>query len=200
MKKVIKRLDLENFEEIKNLFWRCELARVQRSNTPGKEPIPVEYITATWNVWSEAIKKYYLINDEFHYLYGCWIDDKLVAHLGWRCDLPKPYDNDWVMVYLKGDPDYNIAFEALPDLGKKMFEECEKRGLTRWHSIWYKERYKKFDAWERKFLGDFRKHYEFSTLCEIPAGTRPEIDWIWAMMGRDILKTDQEVRTGTRIK
>lgn len=199
MKDTVRRLNLLDFEDIKELFWRCELARVERSNAPGKTPIPIEYLESTWNVWSEAIKRYYLVDDNYHYLYGYWKDGKLIAHLGWRCDLPEPYNNDWVMVYLKGDPDINIAFEALPALGKKMFEECEAKGLTRWHSIWYKDRYKKFDAWEKKFLGDFRQKYEFTTLCEIPAGTKPDIEWVWAMMGRDILKTDQQVRTGTRI-
>ena len=34
----------------------------------------------------------------------------------------------------------------------------------------------------------------------IPAGTKPDVDWVWGMMGRRPLQDDYIVRTGTRIQ
>jgi hypothetical protein len=40
--------------------------------------------------------------------------------------------------------------------------------------------------------------YSYTTTVEIPAGSQPDIDWVWGMMGRRVLKEDYIVRTGIK--
>jgi hypothetical protein len=81
-----------------------------------------------------------------------------------------------------------------------MFELCEERGLEKWHAIVTKNRFRKFDAFERRYTPDIHERYHYETTVDIPAGSKPPLDWVWSMMGRSILTEDKEVRTGTRIK
>jgi hypothetical protein len=81
-----------------------------------------------------------------------------------------------------------------------MFEQCENRGFTKWHAIVSKDRFTKFDAFERRFTADIHARYKYETTVDIPPQTKPDIEWVWSMMGRQLLQTHQEIRTGTRIK
>jgi len=199
-KNKIQRLDLSHWKDIEDLYFACEDAVRSRIIAKGvdktAEPEAVEKI---WQLWSNAIKRYYLIGDEFHYLYGIWDNENVLqTMLGWRCDLPAPYNNDWVIVYMKSRPESTLGF--LEPLWRLMFEQCETRGFDKWHAIVSKDRYTKFDAFERRFTPDIHSRYKYETLVDMPPETQPTIEWVWAMMGRNLLKSHHEVRTGTRIK
>jgi hypothetical protein len=149
-----------------------------------------------WNLWIEGMKKYYLKGDVDHCLYGLFRDNVLIAMGGYRSDLPTPYNNGWVVVYLKTDPD--VSFSCLNPIWEKIYEDCENRGMTTWHCLIEPERQRKFDAWYRRNMMNINDRYTYHTSVNIPAGTQPEVDWVWGMMGRRISKVDFIVRTGYR--
>lgn len=197
---IIKRLDLSHWDEIEELYFACEQGIKARQSAKGAPITDDSGMKRMWEMWQAGIKRYYLGTDDYHFLYGIWGDGKLQTMLGWRCDLPKPYDKDWVIVYMKSRPETNTTSNYLAPLWRLMFEYCENRGLERWHAIVSKDRYVKFDAFERRFTADIHSRYKYDTLVDIPPGTQPDIEWVWAMMGRHLLQMHQEVRTGTRIK
>jgi hypothetical protein len=196
----IKRLDHTDFNEIKDLFWKCHLAEAERAKNKfnSTSDISVDQIDDLWKIWIAGIQRYYLIDDDHHYLYGIFENTKLMAMVGWRCDLPAPYENDWVIVYLKADPSKNALIQYMKPLWEFMFNTCESRGLTSWHSLIQPNRWSKFDAFYQRMIPSINNGYDYVTLCEIPAGTQPNIDWVWGMMGRRTLKSDYIVRTGIK--
>lgn len=177
-----------------------------RTNTVSefKKSVPTEWnvhdpsinITGFWTMWIEAMIRYYLQGDVNHCLYGLFRDDRLIAMGGYRSDLPEPYNNGWVVVYLKTDPDVN--FNCLNMIWGKIYEDCEGRGMTTWHCLIEPERQRKFDAWYRRNMRDINDRYTYDTSVVIPAGTQPEVDWVWGMMGRRLSKVDFIIRTATR--
>lgn len=196
----IKRLDHTDFESIKDLFWRCHNAEAERAVALKGSDLEenLKELPRFWEIWSAGIQKYYLTHDDYHYLYGIYQDNKLMSMVGWRCDLPVPYDKDWVIVYLKADPSINALKSYVAPLWKLMFDKCEERGLTSWHSLIEPNRWSKFDAFYQKLIPEINDRYEYTTTWTIPAGEHPGEDWVWAMMGRRPLKTDYMVRTGKR--
>lgn len=197
-----KRLTLEDVDQIEKLFWKCHLAEAERAKAKPNSIVetPVDQLETLWKMWIAGMKRYYLVDDDFHYLYGIYEGEELKAMVGWRCDLPAPYDKDWVIVYLKADPDLNATKRYMAPLWKFMFAECEKRGLKSWHSLIRPNRWSKFDSFYQRMIPEINNNYTYETTVNIPAGTQPDpfIDWVWAMMGRQTLKEDYIVRTGTR--
>ena len=149
-----------------------------------------------WNLWIEGMKRYYLKGDLNHCLYGVFRDSTLIAMGGYRSDLPAPYDNGWVVVYLKTDP--NVSFSCLNTIWEQIYKDCEGRGMTTWHCLIEPERQRKFDAWYRRNMMSINDRYTYNTSVNIPAGTQPDIDWVWGMMGRKLSKVDFIIRTGIR--
>lgn len=196
----IKRLDMSHWNDIEELYHACDQGIKDRFTAKGTPITDDSSMRRVWEIWQAGIKRYYLNNDNDHFLYGIWGNGKLQTMLGWRCDLPEPYNNDWVIVYMKSRPETNTTGTYLAPLWRLMFDQCETRGLQRWHAIVSKDRHTKFDAFERKFTADIHSRYKYETLVDIPPGVQPDIEWVWAMMGRHLLRTHQEVRTGTRIK
>lgn len=198
----IKRLAHADFDKIKELFWKCHEAEAVRntSKTGADLDNNLTEISKLWEIWSTGIQKYYLNDDDYHFLYGIFDNNQLISIVGWRCDLPPPYNNDWVIVYLKSDPSINSLKHYVSALWDFMFSECENRGLTTWHSLIKPTRWSKFDAFYQRMIPNINNRYDYITLCEIPAGTQPSIDWVWGMMGRRPLKSDYIVRTGIRKK
>ena len=149
-----------------------------------------------WNLWIEGMKRYYLQGDIDHCLYGLFRNNRLIAMGGYRSDLPRPYDIGWVVVYLKTDPDE--SFSCLNPIWEKIYQDCEGRGMTTWHCLIEPERQRKFDAWYRRNMMNINDRYTYHTSVNIPAGTQPEVDWVWGMMGRKLSKVDFIIRTGHR--
>lgn len=196
----IKRLQLADVAEIEKLFWKCHLAEAERAkNKPNStSDISVDQISDLWKIWITGMQRYYLIDDDYHYLYGIFEGDNLMAMVGWRCDLPAPYSNDWVIVYLKADPSRNALVRYMKPLWEFMFSTCEAKGLTKWHSLIRPNRWSKFDAFYQRIIPTINNSYSYVTTVEIPAGSQPDIDWVWGMMGRRVLKEDYIVRTGIK--
>lgn len=197
-----KRLTINDVPQIEKLFWKCHLAEADRAaqKPNSTTEVPVDQIEDYWKLWITGMVKYYLIDDDFHYLYGIFEGEELKAMVGWRCDLPEPYQDGWVIVYLKADPSRNALKQYMKPLWEFMFTECENRGLDTWHSLIRPGRWSKFDAFYQRMIPAINNKYTYETTVDIPAGTKPEIDWVWGMMGRRPLKEDYIVRTGKRIK
>lgn len=201
MQNTIHRLNSSHWEEIKDLFFVCENSSLER--TSKKLGISVDRLSSVdnvWQLWGAAIQKYYLGSSDHHHLYGNFVDEKMQTMLGWRSGLPAPYENDWVIVYMKSRPSETSNLSQLEPLWRLMFDHCEAQDLDRWHAIVKKDRYTKFDAFERRYTPDIHQRYKYLTTIDIPAHTRPSVEWVWAMMGRSLLPSHQEVRTGTRIE
>lgn len=198
----IIRLDLSHLDQIEKLFWKCHLAEAERAKQRPNSHVDesLEQIDEFWKIWIAGMTRYYLIGDEHHYLYGLFENDTMMAMVGWRCDLPDPYDKDWVIVYLKSDPGKNALKRYMKPLWEFMFRECELRGFRAWHSLIKPGRWSKFDAFYQRMIPEINNSYTYETTVTIPAGTKPNIDWVWGMMGRRPLQDDYIVRTGTRIK
>jgi hypothetical protein len=158
------------------------------------DPYPAIY--EFWELWISAMKKLYLQGDIDHCLYGLFRDNALIAMGGYRSDLPSPYNDGWVVVYLKTDPE--VSFSCLNPIWEKIYEDCENRGMTTWHCLIEPKRQRKFDAWYRRNMMDINDRYTYHTSVTISAGTQPEVDWVWGMMGRKLSKVDFIVRTGIR--
>lgn len=196
----VRRLDLLDVDEIRSLFWECHTAEAERVSVRKGDDLQanLDSIPKYWDMWIGAIKKYYLTHvDEKHFLYGVFKDDRLMCFLGWRCDIPAPYDKDWIIVYLKSTPDINATMEYMPILWRFMFDKCEADGLTTYHSLIEPHRLNKYDSFYRRKIPDIDNRYTFETTMVIPADTKPEVEWVWAMMGRQTHKVDYILRTGT---
>ncbi len=196
----VRRLDLLDVDELKTLFWECHTAEAKRKAARGIADLQtsIDGIPDYWEKWIYGIKRYYLSQvDEKHLMYGVFCDDRLMCILGWRCDLPAPYHRDWVVVYLKSVPDIDATKEYFPMLWRLMYDKCEKAGLIRIHALYEPHRISKYDAFSKRRSPDIDDKYTYETTLEIPAETIPDIEWVWAMMGRQIHPIDFIVRTGT---
>lgn len=197
----LRRLDMLDIQELRNLFIECHTAEVKRESVKKNlnEQTILDQLPAYWDKWIPGITKYYLShNDDAHLMYGVFEDDRLMCILGWRSDLPVPYDKDWVVMYLKSVPDINATRTYFPMLWRAMYEKCESSGLVRIHGLYEPHRISKYDAFSRKRAPDIDDRYTYETTMFIPAGTRPEVDWVWAMLGKQTHKVDFIIRTGTK--
>lgn len=244
----LKRLDMNDIEQMKDLFYACHIDDAKRRVVKGlrkyinlesnidlikvidnkdlftllsalkveslnqeertrlenfiKESLNPSNISsrldAFWQMWISGMKKYYLNGDKDHVLYGYFLDDKLVAQGGYRCDLPKPWNDGWLIVYLKSDPLIKDTFGYLKIIWNQIYLDCESRGFKRWHCLIEPDRQKKFDAWYRKTLLDINDRYNYVTTLEIAKGTKPEIDWVFGALGRQPASVDFILRTGIR--
>jgi hypothetical protein len=149
--------------------------------------------------WIDAIKKYYLTPNSGHAMYGYFKENILLSYVGWRMDLPAPYHSDWAIAHLKTRPGSFLPSQnGMADLWKKMFEVCESRNLNKWHAVIEDKNWNKFDSFYRRYLPEINNSYTYYDLCSIPANTKPDIEWVWAMIGRRTWSTDLKVRTGER--
>lgn len=196
----IKRLGMSDIPQIKDLFWECHTEEAKRASV--KKGVNYEESIASipefWQLWITGMQKYYLNNGDKHFLYGIFDEnDKLMCFLGWRCDIPVPYEKDWIIVYLKSRPDINATVEYMPILWRYMFDRCEESGLIRYHSLIEPDRLTRYDSFYRRKIPEIDNRYTFETTMVIPAGSKPDVDWVWGMMGRRPLKIDYILRTGT---
>jgi len=162
--------------------------------------VPMDKLEMVWGLWIAGMKKYYLHDNNTHFLYGMFENSILKAMVGWRCELPEPYNEDWIIVYLKADPRKNATKLYMVPLWKFMFIECEKRGFKKWHSLIKPERWAPFDAFYKRLIPEINNSYTYETTLVIPALTKPDVDWVWGMMGRRPLPDDYIIRTGTKIQ
>ena len=188
---MIRELTVQDIDAIRNIYFD----RIDHRNThnPALDP-------AVRQLWIDGITKYYLTPNNEHAIHGYFNDaGELMSYVGWRMDLPPPYDDGWTIAHLKTRPGTLLPSQSgLVGLWEKMFEVCEERGLRRWHAVIKDKNWSKFDSFYRRYIPKINNDYEYYDLCHIPPGTRPEIDWVWAMIGRRTWPTELRVRTGER--
>jgi len=149
--------------------------------------------------WLEGMEKHYLNSaDDKHFLYGWYVNDVLVSCMGWRCDLPAPYDDGWVVGNLKSRPGYTIKTNGMLQLWTKMFEICEGMGLKKWHMVIPEGNSRRYQAVADRYFKTIDDSYDYEWSIIVPPDTKPDIDWVWGSMGRIKLNTELRVRTGTK--
>lgn len=196
----VKILNNDYIVSIEDIYYRnFESVSVKHKQKTSKDLLKDDLYYKMTELWFTALKKYYLDDTDLdHILLGLFDNNMLIAYVAIRFDLPKEWQDGWVVSYLKADPDINIiANGGMRLLWIEMFAYAESRNKTKWHTITEKKRHSAFDAFGIKIVPEINNRYEYHTLCEIPAGTRSEIDWVFAMMGR-IVHHDKDyiVRTG----
>ena len=145
------------------------------------------------------MEKWYLNpNDNLHYLYGYFEDDLLVSCMSWRCDLPAPYNDGWVVGNLKSRPGYSVKTNGMLELWTKMFEICEGLGLKKWHMVIPAGNSRRYQAVADRYFKEIDSSYDYEWSIIVPPNTQPDIDWVWGSMGKVVLNTEIRVRTGTK--
>jgi hypothetical protein len=149
--------------------------------------------------WLEGMQRYYLDGGDTHYLYGCHdTDGQLLSCLGWRCGLPEDWSDGWVVGHLKTRPGHGIVRSGMMSLWREMFRVCEAKGLRRWHMLIPENTRDGYQRVADRFFADVDGTYDYSWSMIIPAGTRPETDWVWGVMGRVEHVQELRLRTGTK--
>jgi len=197
--KILTKQDLSEVTRVFHASMKEEQARNLKRGLPPQSEEEIKLGKELTDKWFWGVENWYLNDkDDQHILFGVFNDTHLVAFVGARLDLPKEYSNGWVVSWLKGDPSINlITSGAIKKLWAFMFDNVEALGKTEWHTLVEKDRHGAFDSFGKKLVKEIDDRYEYRTLCEIPRGTRSDIDWVYAMMGRQIVDNkDYIVRTG----
>jgi hypothetical protein len=196
----VKILTYDHLPQVMDIYYRNFDSISEKQVQKTGEPIAKdEHFYKMTELWVSAIKKYYLSNEDVdHILMGLFQESRLLAYVAIRYDLPEDWNDGWVVSYLKADPKINVMSNGgLRLLWLEMFSYSESLGKIRWHTITEKKRHRAFDAFGIKVVPEINNRYDFYTLCEIPANTRADVDWVYAMMGRVIhTHKDYIVRTG----
>ncbi|MEY4333966.1 MAG: hypothetical protein RLZZ196_2709 [Bacteroidota bacterium] len=196
---IVRHLNYSDLPDIERIFYANNEWIERKNNLRGKKVMSKEKLSHLVPLWFAALNKWYLDpDDDDHILLGLFDNDVLQAYVGIRYDLPGEFKDGWVVSYLKSDPRINLIKNGgMRLLWIEMFNYSESIGKKRWHTITEKTRHRAFDAFGKRLVPEIDQRYEYYTLCEIPAGTRPREDWIFSMMGRTIQEeTDYIVRTG----
>ena len=145
------------------------------------------------------MQAHYLVDgSKTHYLYGWYVDGILISCMGWRCDLPAPYNDGWVVGNLKSRPGYTVKTNGMLELWNKMFEICEGKGLTKWHMVIPASNSRRYQLVADRYFKEIDSSYEYDWSVIVSPNERPIQDWVWGSMGRIKLNTEIRVRTGTK--
>ena len=196
---IVRHLTLTDLPEVERIFYANNDAVSKKNKIRGKTVMPSEKLSHLIPMWLNAMNKWYLNpDDQDHVLLGLVEGPILLAYVGIRYDLPTEYADSWIVSWLKADPEINLIKNGgMKMLWSEMFNYSESIGKKRWHTITEKNRHRAFDSFGKKLVPEINDRYTYHTLCEIPAGTKPAEDWIFAMMGRTIQEeSDYIVRTG----
>lgn len=189
----IKRLDMHDFEQLKELV-------NTKSNITDVLADDVGDILRYRSRWLEGMQKHYLSGDnaKTHYLYGYFKDDVLISCMAWRCNLPAPWNDGWVVGNLKSRPGNSVRTNGMLELWNKMFEICEGLGLKRWHMVIPQNNSRRYQAVADRYFKDIDSSYDYEWSVIVPPKTQPDIPWVWGSMGRVLLNSEIRVRTGTK--
>jgi hypothetical protein len=191
IKKYIKRLTMDDIDQLKTLV---------NSKGAVTDVLPDEpsAILKYRGRWLEGMKLHYLKESNTHDMYGYFRDDELISCMAWRCDLPVPWNDGWVVGNLKSKPGYTVRTNGMLQLWEKMFEVCEGRGLKRWHMVIPQTNKNRYQAVADRYFKDVDGTYDYDWSLIVPADTVPDVSWVWGSMGKVKLNTEIRVRTGTK--
>lgn len=187
----IRRLDTSDIKELTALVH-------SKSKITDVIPDDLGVIMQYRARWIEGMIRYYLVGNDTHYLYGAFNSTELISCMSWRCDLPAPWDDGWVVGNLKAKPGYSIRTNGIVEMWKTMFEICEAKGLRRWHMVIPQKNQNRYQAVADRYFREVDRSYDYSWSLIIPANTVPTVDWVWGTMGRIKLNSEIRVRTGTK--
>lgn len=187
----IKRLTHADVNDLRDLVG-------SRSSVKGMMSDDVSLAINYRAKWVEGMQRYYLVGNDTHYLYGYYHDGRIMSCMGWRCDLPQPWDDGWVVGHLKTRPGVGLRTSGMVDLWRSMFEICEEKGLKRWHMLIPEGTRDGYQSVADRFFSDIDNNYDYEWSLVVPANTKPDVDWVWGTMGR--VEHDKEIRlrTGTK--
>ena len=186
------RLDHAHFKDLKELV-------STKSGIRSVVADDMSYVLQYRQRWVEGMQKHYLNPESTtHFLYGWYDNDVLVSCMGWRCDLPEPWNDGWVVGNLKSRPGYTVKTNGMLHLWNKMFEICEGLGLKRWHMVIPENNSRRYQVVADRYFKDIDSSYDYDWTIIVPPETKPDIDWVWGSMGRIKLNTEIRVRTGTK--
>lgn len=149
--------------------------------------------------WLSAMERYYLVGNDTHFLYGYYDDNnQLLSCLGWRCDLPWPWNDGWCVGHLKTRQGLSVKNTGMVELWKAMFDFCESQGLKRWHMLIPEQTKKGYQSVADRYFKDIDSTYYYEWSVIIPPNTQPDIDWVWGTMGRRTHLVEMRLRTGTK--
>lgn len=188
---MIRELNVKDIDAICEIYF--DRIDYTNTNNPAQDP-------SVRQLWIDGITKYYLTPNDEHAIYGAFNENsELISYVGWRMDLAPPFDDSWVIAHLKTRPGLLLPSKnGMVELWEKMFEICERRGLRRWHAVIKDDSWGKFDSFYRRYIPKINNDYRYYDLCKIPPNTKPDIDWVWAMIGRRTWDEELRVRTGER--
>ena len=186
------RLDLTDYNQLKDLVnTKSNLKEVIADN--------LNDILTYRARWIEGMQKHYLNpSSKTHYMYGWYDNNTLVSCMSWRCDLPAPHDDSWVVGNLKSRPGYTVKTNGMLEIWNKMFEVCEGLGLKRWNMVIPEGNSRRYQVVADRYFKDIDDSYVYDWTVIVPPNTKPELDWVWGSMGRIKLNSEIRVRTGTK--
>jgi hypothetical protein len=150
-------------------------------------------------LWLEGMIKWYLEpQNNSNFLYGFFKEDKLISCMSWRCGLPEPWNDGWVVGNLKSIPGYSVRTNGMLELWEKMFEICDDLGLTKWHMVIPESNSRRYQAVADKYFKEIDSRYDYEWSIIVPPNTQPTVDWVWGTMGRMLINNEVRVRTGTK--
>jgi len=197
----IRLLTIEDFDQIERIYYDSFIAERHKRelrNLPVEKDF--EKIAKKDKTWFDAIKALYLDPlDKHHLMWGAFDDTgNLTVYVCVRTDLPGIWRDGFVFAWMKGDPSVNnMTNGSLAAIWKEAYAHCEGIGLTKWYWIIEKDRLRKFNAFASRSTQFVDDRYDPYTLCDIPKGSKPDIDWVWSMIGRVTSPdTDYIVRAG----
>lgn len=187
----IRRLTLNDSYALKNL---ADSRKNIKGLIEGASALIIDYN----QYWLDGMKKYYLVGNDTHYLYGCFHNNVLVSCMAWRCDLPSPWNDGWVVGHLKTRPGVALKKSGMVEIWRIMFEICEAKGLTRWHMLIPEGTRTGYQSVADKWFRDIDSQYQYDWSLIIPPNTKPDVDWVWGTMGRRLHNKEIRLRTGTK--
>lgn len=196
----IRLLTIEDFDQIEKIyfdsFWSDRKKKELREIEVDQD---FERIAKKDDRWFASIKNLYLNpEDTNHLMYGALEDGKLLVYFCVRLNLPGAWSDGFVISWMRGDPAVNnMTNGALGKMYEVVYAHTESIGKKRWYWIVEQDRYKKFNAFARRYTNFIDEHYEPYLLCDVPRGKQIDISWVWGMLGRTIsTHEDYTVRAG----
>ena len=197
----VRLLTQDDYEQVMRIYRDSTVSDHRRKESRGieveKDP---EKIAKVDLKFSEAMKRLYLnTEDKDHPMWGVFDDhNNLLVYTGVRLDLPGIWRDGFVFAWWKGDPAVNnVRNGAINLILRTAYDYCESIGKKRFYWIIEKDRHSRYNALAIKSTTFIDERYDFYTLGEVPKGTKPEIDWVWSMLGRiPAVNVDTIVRAG----
>lgn len=175
------RLGPDNFYEVMNLL------KDARESDPMSAEAETRY---------EWLMSHLYLPGPNHALFGSFRDGYLIAMVGMRLDMPIP--RAWSLTNLKTRRNTPIGSSGLRECLTMLFEAADRRELNEYYTCMLEKRFIKFNRMMNILIPSLYGKYDHHVHLKIPAGTQPEEDLWWGMMGRKTLPYDVIIKRTAR--